>query len=55
MTVRLRVLLVLLGLAVADATGTRPLVLSFESHGIRLLQLEDPDGNTVQLFSPLEG
>lgn len=39
---------------VAAATGDRPRVLSFEPHGIRLLQLRDPDGNIVQLSSPLE-
>jgi predicted enzyme related to lactoylglutathione lyase len=43
--------------AVADRvgadTGTRPKVLAFAPHGIRLLQLQDPDGNIIQLTSPL--
>ncbi|MCP3981786.1 MAG: hypothetical protein GY716_20990 [bacterium] len=43
--------------AVADrveaATGERPRVLDFAAHGIRLIQLKDPDGNTIQLHSPL--
>ena len=34
-------------------TGTRPQVLEFQQHGIRLIQLKDPEGNTIQLFSPL--
>ena len=43
--------------AIADrveaATGERPRVLTFEKHGIRLLQLRDPDGNIIQLSSPI--
>ena len=43
--------------AVADrveaTTGERPRVLPFEQHGIRLVQLKDPEGNTIQLHSPL--
>ena len=44
--------------AVADrveaTTGERPRIVEFERHGLRLLQLHDPDGNTIQLQSPLE-
>lgn len=53
-----------LGVTVADvrtvadrvrvANGERPRVLELEQHGIRLLQLRDPEGNTIQLHSPLE-
>ena len=43
--------------AVADrverAAGERPRIVDFEPHGIRLLQLQDPDGNIVQLSSPI--
>ncbi len=39
---------------VGEATGEKPRVLPFPAHGIRLVQLRDPDGNIVQLFSPLE-
>lgn len=38
----------------AQATGERPRVVDFEEHGMRLLQLRDPDGNRIQLFSPME-
>jgi predicted enzyme related to lactoylglutathione lyase len=38
---------------VEKALGTRPRILDFQKHGIRILQLKDPDGNTVQLSSPL--
>jgi uncharacterized glyoxalase superfamily protein PhnB len=38
---------------VAETTGERPRVLDFEQHDIRLIQLKDPEGNTVQLHSPL--
>ena len=34
-------------------TGERPRVLDFESGGIRLIQLHDPEGNIIQLHSPL--
>ena len=36
---------------VAKATGERPRVIAFEPHGVRILQLHDPDGNVVQLSS----
>ena len=43
--------------AVADrveqATGERPRVLDFSRHGVRLLQLHDPEDNIIQLTSPL--
>ena len=43
--------------AVADRVErsgeTRPRVLDFQKHQIRLIQLKDPDDNIVQLFSPL--
>ncbi len=35
------------------ALDSRSKVLEFREHGIRILQLEDPDGNVVQLSSPL--
>lgn len=35
------------------ATGERPRVLEFERHGIFLVQLHDPEGNTIQLHSPI--
>lgn len=34
-------------------TGERPRVVEFEPHGIRLIQLHDPEGNVIQLHSPL--
>lgn len=34
-------------------TGERPRVLDFERHRIRILQLRDPDGNIVQLSTPI--
>lgn len=44
--------------AVADrverVTGDRPRVLDFEQFGVRIIQLHDPEGNTIQLFSPRE-
>jgi predicted enzyme related to lactoylglutathione lyase len=46
-------------IAVADrveaATGTRPRVLDFERFGIQLIQIKDPEGNTIQLSSPMHG
>ena len=39
---------------VARATGERPRVLEIPPHGIRIIQLRDPDGNVIQLSSPLE-
>ncbi len=38
---------------IAGATGERPRVLDFEKFGIRIIQIRDPDGNIVQLSSPL--
>ncbi len=39
---------------VGRATGERPRVLDFERFGVRTLQIHDPDGNTIQLFTPIE-
>jgi len=39
---------------VAEALGRRPRVLDFPQHGVRILQLRDPDENVIQLSSPLE-
>lgn len=39
---------------VDGATGRRPRILEFEEFGVRIIQLHDPDGNTIQLASPLE-
>ena len=38
---------------VEEALGKRPRVLDFKEHGVRILQLLDPDGNIIQLSSPL--
>ncbi len=35
-------------------TKTRPRIIDVERFGIRLIQLRDPDGNIIQLESPLE-
>ena len=40
--------------AVARATGERPRVLEFPEFGVRIIQIHDPDGNTIQLASTLE-
>lgn len=37
---------------VGRATGERPRVLEFLQHGVRLIQIRDPDGNIIQLTSP---
>ena len=37
----------------AQAQGERPRIIDFEQTGIRLLQLSDPEGNTLQLFASL--
>lgn len=37
---------------VARATGERPRVLDFSRFGVRIIQIRDPDGNIIQLFSP---
>lgn len=39
---------------VAAATGERPRVLEFARFGLRIIQIRDPDGNIIQLASPLE-
>lgn len=39
---------------VAAATGERPRVIDFARHGVRLVQLHDPEGNIIQLTSLLE-
>jgi len=43
--------------AVADvvgrATGDRPRVLEFARYGVRIVQIRDPDGHIIQLFSRL--
>ena len=39
---------------IEDATGERPRVVEFEELEQRILQIRDPDGNIVQLMSPLE-
>ena len=38
---------------VARATDERPRISEFAEYGIRLIQIQDPDGNTIQLSSPL--
>jgi len=38
---------------VEAATGVRPRVSEFPQHGVRLVQLRDPEGNVVQLASRL--
>ena len=38
---------------VEQASGERPRVLDFPEHGVRILQLRDPDGNVIQLTSSL--
>ena len=40
--------------SIERATGERPRVVDFEQLGQRILQLRDPDGNIIQLFSSLE-
>lgn len=40
---------------VARATGERPRVLDFEEFSVRIVQIRDPDGNIIQLFSRLDG
>lgn len=40
---------------VARATGARPGVLDFARFGLRIIQIRDPDGNIIQLSSPLQG
>ena len=38
---------------IASATGERPRVLDFEQYSVRIIQFRDPDGNRIQLSSPL--
>ena len=38
---------------VAASGEERPRILDFDKHSLRLLQVRDPDGNVVQLFSPM--
>lgn len=38
---------------IEQATGERPRVVEFAPLGIRLLQIRDPDGNIIQLSSPI--
>ncbi|MDH3628719.1 MAG: VOC family protein [Acidobacteriota bacterium] len=38
---------------VAQATGERPSIVEFEELRQRILQIRDPDGNVIQLMSPL--
>lgn len=38
---------------VEAATGDRPRIVEFPQHGVRLIQLRDPEGNVVQLASSL--
>lgn len=39
---------------VARETGERPRVLDFARFGLRIIQIRDPDGNIIQLSTPLE-
>jgi len=39
---------------VRETTGERPRVLDFEEHGVRLIQLRDPEDNLIQIQSKLE-
>lgn len=39
---------------VESATGERPRVVESADFGLRILQLRDPEGNRIQLTSPLE-
>ena len=39
---------------VERATGERPRVIDVARHGVRILQLRDPDGNIIQLSSKLD-
>jgi|GEM_PF-6586523 len=39
---------------VKQATGSRPRVSKFEEFSVYILQIKDPDENTIQLFLPLE-
>jgi catechol 2,3-dioxygenase-like lactoylglutathione lyase family enzyme len=38
---------------VGRETGERPRVIDFARHGVRIVQIRDPDGNIIQLFSRL--
>jgi catechol 2,3-dioxygenase-like lactoylglutathione lyase family enzyme len=39
--------------AIGRLTGVTPRVLEFPQHGLRLIQVRDPDGNIIQLSSML--
>ncbi len=39
---------------IEQATGERPRIVEFARHGIYILQLKDPEGNTIQLTSAME-
>ena len=38
---------------IEQSTGERPRVVDFAQTGMRILQIKDPEDNTIQLFSPL--
>jgi predicted enzyme related to lactoylglutathione lyase len=40
---------------VASSVGERPRVLELARFAIRIVQIRDPDGNIIQLSSPLDG
>jgi predicted enzyme related to lactoylglutathione lyase len=39
---------------IEETTGVRPEIVDFELLGQRILQVKDPEGTTLQLFSPLD-
>lgn len=39
---------------VEAATGERPRAIDFPAHDLRLIQIRDPDGNTIQLSETLD-
>ena len=40
---------------VAEATGERPRIVPFPTHGLRLIQIKDPDGTTIQISEAMGG
>ncbi len=40
--------------SIGRATGDRPRVIDSQRHGIRIVQIRDPDGNIIQLHSSLK-
>lgn len=40
---------------VAEATGERPRIVPFPAHGLRLIQIKDPDGTTIQISEAAAG